>query len=332
MPTGTVSAAATSSRRSDSRRPAFWPAARPRRARHSSASISSSSRPTEVELRIARLQQDYDKRFGRDESRLGAAGAAGRRLRLRARPLALHRLPALCVRLREGEQPVARPADPVDPRPRDGEGQGHRLRGGQPLLQPGHAFPTPITSIFRSPASSAASRSAPRSARSGATWQEPDGIVVIDYDWCIGCRCCMAACPYGARHFNWGEPQLPAAELNPNMHVLGNRPRPRGVVEKCTFCIQRTRAGRYPACVEICPVGARKFGNLLDPESEISRILQREAGLRAQGRAQDRAEVLLLLRHVARSHGTDQVHHHRALVSHCGAARHTGCGSLSSSP
>jgi molybdopterin-containing oxidoreductase family iron-sulfur binding subunit len=108
----------------------------------------------------------------------------------------------------------------------------------------------------------------------GATWQEPDGIVVIDYDWCIGCRCCMAACPYGARHFNFGEPEIPSTELNPNTHYLGNRPRPRGVVEKCTFCIQRTRVGRYPACVEICPVGARKFGNLLDPESEISRILR----------------------------------------------------------
>ena len=108
----------------------------------------------------------------------------------------------------------------------------------------------------------------------GATWQEPDGIVVIDYDWCIGCRCCMAACPYGARHFNWGEPTLPADEVNPNMHVLGNRPRPRGVVEKCTFCIHRVREGRYPACVEVCPVGARKFGNLLDPESEISMILR----------------------------------------------------------
>jgi molybdopterin-containing oxidoreductase family iron-sulfur binding subunit len=108
----------------------------------------------------------------------------------------------------------------------------------------------------------------------GATWQEPDGIVVIDYDWCIGCRCCMAACPYGARHFNWGEPKLPQPELNANMHVLGNRPRPRGVVEKCTFCIQRVREGRYPACVEQCPVGARKFGNLLDPDSEIARILR----------------------------------------------------------
>lgn len=102
-----------------------------------------------------------------------------------------------------------------------------------------------------------------------ATWKEPDGIVVIDYNWCIGCRYCMAACPYGARRFNWAEPDIPQNELNPNTHYLGNRPRYKGVVEKCSFCIQRVRAGRYPACVEACPVGARKFGNLLDPNSEI---------------------------------------------------------------
>lgn len=107
-----------------------------------------------------------------------------------------------------------------------------------------------------------------------ATWQEPDGIVVVDYNWCIGCRYCMAACPYGARHFNWGEPDVPVDEMNTNVHYLGNRPRMKGVVEKCTFCIQRTREGRYPACVEICPVGARKFGNLLDPDSEIRYILE----------------------------------------------------------
>lgn len=107
-----------------------------------------------------------------------------------------------------------------------------------------------------------------------ATWQEPDGITVIDYNWCIGCRYCMAACPYGARHFNWGEPNVPTAELNTEVHYLGNRPRMKGVVEKCTFCIQRSRAGKYPACVEICPVGARKFGNLLDPNSEIRYILE----------------------------------------------------------
>ena len=107
-----------------------------------------------------------------------------------------------------------------------------------------------------------------------ATWQEPYGIVVVDYNWCIGCRYCMAACPYGARHFNWAEPEVPVEELNTEMHYLGNRPRMKGVVEKCTFCIQRVREGRYPACVEICPVGARKFGNLLDPDSEIRYILE----------------------------------------------------------
>jgi len=106
-----------------------------------------------------------------------------------------------------------------------------------------------------------------------ATWTEPDGIVVIDYNWCIGCRYCMAACPYGARHFNWTEPGIPTDELNPNTHYLGNLPREHGVVEKCSFCIQRTRHGRYPACVEICPVGARKFGNLLDPDSEIRYLI-----------------------------------------------------------
>jgi Fe-S-cluster-containing dehydrogenase component len=108
----------------------------------------------------------------------------------------------------------------------------------------------------------------------GATWAEKDGIVVIDYDWCIGCRCCMSACPYGARHFNWRTPSVPENEINPTMHYLGNRPRPKGVVEKCTFCIQRAREGRYPACVEACPVGARKFGNLLDPDSEIRYIIE----------------------------------------------------------
>ncbi len=106
-----------------------------------------------------------------------------------------------------------------------------------------------------------------------ATWMEPDGIVVVDYDWCIGCRYCMAACPYWARHFNWTDPQVPPEELNPDTHYLGNRPRPKGVVEKCHFCVQRTRKGRQPACMEACPTGARVFGNLLDPNSEIRYIL-----------------------------------------------------------
>jgi Fe-S-cluster-containing dehydrogenase component len=113
-----------------------------------------------------------------------------------------------------------------------------------------------------------------RACPTQATWKEPDGIVVIDYNWCIGCRYCMAACPYGARHFNWADPGLKPEEINTRTHYLGNRPRVKGVVEKCTFCVQRTRNGRYPACVEACPVGARKFGNLLDPNSEIRYAIQ----------------------------------------------------------
>ena len=108
------------------------------------------------------------------------------------------------------------------------------------------------------------------------TYREPDGPVVIDYNWCIGCRMCINACPYWARRFNWGTPNLPKEEMNPVTHYLGNRPRTKGVVEKCTWCIQRTRKGRYPACVEVCPAGARKFGNLLDPNSEVSRVLERK--------------------------------------------------------
>lgn len=107
-----------------------------------------------------------------------------------------------------------------------------------------------------------------------ATWQESDGITVIDYDWCIGCRYCEAACPYWARRFNFTTPKLPKEQLNANMSYLSNRPREKGVVEKCHFCLHRTREGRMPACVEICPTGARKFGNVLDPQSEVSQILK----------------------------------------------------------
>ncbi|MGL1885224.1 MAG: 4Fe-4S dicluster domain-containing protein [Reichenbachiella sp.] len=107
----------------------------------------------------------------------------------------------------------------------------------------------------------------------GATWKEKDGIVVIDYDWCIGCRYCMAACPYDGRRFNWSDPKILAEQVNQEQHYLGNRMRKKGVMEKCTFCVQRTRKGKNPACVEACPTGARVFGNLLDPNSDIRWVL-----------------------------------------------------------
>ncbi|HEY5506968.1 MAG TPA: 4Fe-4S dicluster domain-containing protein [Coriobacteriia bacterium] len=103
-----------------------------------------------------------------------------------------------------------------------------------------------------------------------ATWKEPDGIVVIDYNKCIGCRNCMITCPYGARHFNWVHPEVPAAEVNPKVPVAEKAWTP----EKCTFCVQRTRHGQTTACVEACPVGARKFGDLNDPNSDVSILLK----------------------------------------------------------
>lgn len=107
-----------------------------------------------------------------------------------------------------------------------------------------------------------------------ATWKEPDGIVVIDYNWCIGCRFCVVACPYFARRFNFAAPTIAPDRMNPDQGYLSNRPRPKGVVEKCTFCLHRTRKGRMPACLEACPTGARKFGNLNDPNSEIRKIIE----------------------------------------------------------
>lgn len=107
-----------------------------------------------------------------------------------------------------------------------------------------------------------------------ATWQEADGIVVVDYNWCIGCRYCEAACPYHARRFNWSAPEIPADEINPEQGLLSNRIRPQGVVEKCTFCLHRTREGRLPACLEACPTGARVFGNMLDPDSDVRWVIE----------------------------------------------------------
>lgn len=109
-----------------------------------------------------------------------------------------------------------------------------------------------------------------------ATWKEKDGLVVVDYNWCIGCRYCEAACPYHARRFNFSKPTIAAADINTEMGYLSNRPRYLGVMEKCTFCLHRARKGLYPACHDVCPTGARKFGDLRDPNSEIRKILENE--------------------------------------------------------
>ncbi len=110
----------------------------------------------------------------------------------------------------------------------------------------------------------------------GATWKrKSDGVVMMDMHRCIGCRYCMAACPYGARSFNWRDPRP---------HIAGGAvppypPRSKGVVEKCTFCDERLREGLEPLCVEAAGKvpggeGALVFGDVGDPESPASRILK----------------------------------------------------------
>ena len=113
----------------------------------------------------------------------------------------------------------------------------------------------------------------------GATWKrESDGIVMMDQHRCIGCRYCMAACPYGARSFNWRDPRG-FVETDENGEMLSDFPtRTKGVVEKCNFCAEQLRAGEQPACVEAANAvlggeGALTFGNLAEPDSEVNRIL-----------------------------------------------------------
>lgn len=101
-----------------------------------------------------------------------------------------------------------------------------------------------------------------------ATWQREDGIVMMDWHRCIGCRYCMAACPYGSRSFNWIEPRPYIEHLNSDFPS-----RTKGVVEKCTFCEERLVKNLKPACVDACPFGALKFGNLKDDNSEIRQTL-----------------------------------------------------------
>lgn len=89
----------------------------------------------------------------------------------------------------------------------------------------------------------------------GATYSTREGVVLVDRKACIGCRYCIQACPYGARF------------LDPRLKI----------VDKCTWCYHRISKGLVPACVEVCPVGARVFGNIRDPESTVSMILREEA-------------------------------------------------------
>ncbi|PNV68752.1 4Fe-4S dicluster domain-containing protein [Enteroscipio rubneri] len=107
----------------------------------------------------------------------------------------------------------------------------------------------------------------------GATYKDADtGIVRQDFDKCIGCRMCMAACPYsGVRTFNWEEPKyfldFPVGSADAPKHQ-------KGVVEKCTMCWHRIAKGERPACADVCRTLARHWGDFDDPDSEVSKLIR----------------------------------------------------------
>ncbi len=108
-----------------------------------------------------------------------------------------------------------------------------------------------------------------------ATFVRPNGIVAMDWHRCIGCRYCMAACPYGSRSFNWRDPRPFIKDPNPDYPT-----RTVGVVEKCTFCDDRVAQGLEPICVDACPEKALVFGNLNDPKSEVRKLLKDNFSIR----------------------------------------------------
>ncbi len=95
-----------------------------------------------------------------------------------------------------------------------------------------------------------------------ATFKRQDGLVLIDSDRCVGCRFCMAACPYSTRVFNWGEPELTAEVQNEHYSCETSMPQKMGTVGKCDFCPDMTRKGELPHCVSACPNGVFFFGDM----------------------------------------------------------------------
>ena len=121
----------------------------------------------------------------------------------------------------------------------------------------------------------------------GATYTDENGVVLVDYKRCIGCRACIAACPYGVRQFNWKDAKTlkqneigyeygyPYDVKDEPKRLVYTLNRPSGVVEKCTFCTQYVAKGEQPACVQACPARARIFGDLDDSNSEVSRLVRK---------------------------------------------------------
>jgi molybdopterin-containing oxidoreductase family iron-sulfur binding subunit len=124
----------------------------------------------------------------------------------------------------------------------------------------------------------------------GATWRRPDGIVMMDSHRCIGCKICLAACPYGARSINFRNPRPFIARLNPDYPT-----RSKGVIEKCNFCEERLAKGILPACVMACQEKALVFGDVEDPKSEVRQLLDRKFTIRRRAELGTKPQVYYIL-------------------------------------
>lgn len=108
----------------------------------------------------------------------------------------------------------------------------------------------------------------------GATYRAEGGLILVDDDICIGCRYCIMACPYEARSYNTISPrEYYSGKALTEFEQAGYGQHPKFAIEKCTFCAPRLREGKLPACVATCPSGARIFGDLDNPESEVSKLV-----------------------------------------------------------
>ncbi len=109
----------------------------------------------------------------------------------------------------------------------------------------------------------------------GATFKRDDGLVLIDHNKCIGCRYCMAACPYDARVFHWKDPANPPEALAHTYSPEAPWPHQIGTVDKCDFCAHETNEGRLPHCVPACPNGVYYYGDLREDSVSNGREILR---------------------------------------------------------
>ena len=188
-----------------------------------------------------------------------------------------------------------------------GEGPRHLVAAPRPIQGEPSTGRVPVSGSFPLPCMQCERPPCTKVCPVKATQIDKEGLVAQVYPRCIGCRYCTTACPYTVRHFNWERPEWPepmAQGLNPDVSV-----RPRGVVEKCSFChhrLQRAkdkaaaesrplREGDYvPACVETCPAGAMVFGDLDDPRSAVVRLSESPRAFRLLEELGTRPKVIYL--------------------------------------